>query len=130
ARATQAFHTAHQRLYSHCDPHSAVQIVNLRVSAIGRTDHVPVPKITRGTADARRAQKGERQVHFQESGRYLVARIYDRERLAANNRIRGPAMIEQADSTIVVPPSCEIEIDAHGRLLMRRASPRASRHRR
>jgi N-methylhydantoinase A len=123
-RATAAFHQAHQRLYSHNDPASAVQIVNLRVSAIGRTDRIKPRKVAVGTANAKQAQKGERRVHFQETGRYVATRIYERERLIAGNRVSGPAVIEQADSTILVPPSYQAQVDPYGRLVMTRGVKR------
>ncbi len=116
--AIDAFHAAHQRLYSHCDLESPVQIVNLRVSAIGRTDRIALHRIAEGSASPKRAQKSERQVHFQEVGRYLPTRIYERDLLLARNRITGPAVIEQADSTIIVPPSYTARVDAYGRLIM------------
>jgi N-methylhydantoinase A/oxoprolinase/acetone carboxylase beta subunit len=57
-------------------------------------------------------------VHFQASGRFVDCPIYERDRLRAGNRIQGPAVIEQADSTIVVPPSFNAVVDAHGRIGM------------
>lgn len=119
-RAREAFHAAHQRLYSHCDRDSPVQIVNLRVSAVGRTDRVRPREIAAGSANPRRAQKGERRVHFQETGRYVASSIYERDLLLAGNRIAGPAVVEQADSTIIIPPSYEARVDPYGRLMMTR----------
>ena len=124
--AISAFHAAHQRLYSHCDRESPVQLVNLRVSAIGRTDRIVLHKIAQGSTSPKQAQKGERRVHFQEVGRYLPTPIYERDRLVAGNRIAGPAVVEQADSTTIVPPSYVTRVDAYGRLIMSTA-PGASR---
>ncbi len=116
--AIDAFHAAHERLYSHCDRESPVQIVNLRVSAIGRTERIAQRKIALGPANPKQAQKSERRVHFQSIGRYVPTAIYERDRLAASNRVAGPAVIEQADSTIIVPPSYTARVDPHGRLIM------------
>jgi len=124
-QASDAFHAAHQRLYSHCDRESPVQIVNLRVSAIGRTDRIALREIATGTKNPKPAQKGERQVYFHEAGRYLPTRIYERDQLLAGNRVAGPAIIEQADSTIVVPPSNLAIVDAYGRLIMRDTDKRS-----
>lgn len=101
-----------------------MQIVNLRVSAIGRTDRIRLRKIARGSPTPKRAQKGERRVHFQETARYLATPIYERDLLVAGNHIAGPAVIEQADSTVVVPPSCEARVDPYGRLVMTRTTGR------
>ncbi|MBI3935571.1 MAG: hydantoinase/oxoprolinase family protein, partial [Betaproteobacteria bacterium] len=63
-RACDSFHQAHQRLYSHCDRDSPVQIVNLRVTAIGRTERVRPPRIRSGRGKIEQARKGERPVYF------------------------------------------------------------------
>jgi len=125
-RAQDAFHAAHERQYSYCDRDEAVQLVNLRVSAIGVSGRAKARILGKGTASAKRAQKAERPVHFQETGRVTRVPIYERDLLLAGNRIDGPAIVEQADSTIVIPPSFRAVVDAHGRLVMtRRAAKRA-----
>ena len=117
-RAADAFHAAHQRLYSYCDRGEQVQIVNLRVAAIGQTEHVKPRLIERGSADPKTAQKSERQVRFQESAALKTCPIYERDRLLAGNVVNGPAVIEQADSTTLVPPSFNACVDRHGRLIL------------
>ncbi|MFN2644936.1 MAG: hydantoinase/oxoprolinase family protein, partial [Burkholderiales bacterium] len=114
-RACEAFHAAHERLYSYCDRDEAVQLVNLRVAAVGRTDR-PKPRALERGGGAQAALKARRKVHFQSIGRFVDCPIYERDRLRAGNRIAGPAVIEQADSTIVVPPSFSATVDVHGRI--------------
>ena len=121
-RAADAFHAAHQRIYSYCDRGEQVQVVNLRVAAIGQTEHVKPRLIERGSASPKAAQKGERQVRFQESAVVQICPIYEREHLLAGNVVSGPAVIEQADSTILVPPAFDALVDPHGRLIMTRGS--------
>jgi N-methylhydantoinase A len=128
-RAADAFHAAHQRLYSYCDRGEQVQIVNLRAAAIGQTEHVKPRLIERGSASPKAAQKNERQVRFQESAMMQICPIYERERLLAGNMVSGPAVIEQADSTILVPPSFSAVVDPHGRLIMTRGSSTAEKSR-
>ena len=117
-RATEAFHAAHERLYSYCDRDEQVQLVNIRVAAVGRTDRPKPRLLERGGASAQSAVKGRRKVHFQQAGKFVDCPVYERDRLRAGNRIAGPAVIEQADSTIVVPPSFSATVDAHGRIAM------------
>jgi N-methylhydantoinase A len=120
-RACEAFHVAHERLYSYCDREEAVQLVNLRVAAVGRTDRPKPRALERGGAAAQAALKARRKVHFQTAGRFVDCPIYERDRLRAGNRIPGPAVIEQADSTIVVPPSFSALVDPHGRIVVTHA---------
>ena len=118
ARACKAFHAVHQRLYSYCDREEQVQLVNVRVAAVGRTDRPRPRLLDRGGASAQPALKGRRKVHFQEAGSFVDCPVYERNRLRAGNRVAGPALIEQADSTVVVPPSLSAAVDVHGRIVL------------
>ena len=124
-RAADAFHAAHERLYSYCDRDEEVQLVNLRVAAIGRTEHAKPRTIPSGSASSRAAQKSEREVRFQESGASVMCPIYERDLLRAGNEVQGPGVIEQADSTTLVPPSFMARVDSHGRLIMTQRAARA-----
>jgi N-methylhydantoinase A len=124
-RAADAFHSAHERLYSYCDRGEPVQLVNLRVAALGQTEHVKPKMIERGTSSPKRALKSEREVRFQESQEAQLTPVYERDRLLAGNQVVGPAVIEQADSTIIVPPSFDALVDPHGRLIMTRRAVQA-----
>jgi N-methylhydantoinase A len=117
-RARSAFHQAHLRQYSYSDEAENVQAVNLRVSAVGYTSRMAPLEIPAGKRSPRNALKGERRVYFQEVGNFLKTPIYERSMLLAGNRIQGPAVIEQPDSTVLVPPSFLAEVDPHGRLEM------------
>ncbi|MBI2177402.1 MAG: hydantoinase/oxoprolinase family protein [Candidatus Tectomicrobia bacterium] len=117
-RACGQFHGAHERHYSYCDRRERVQLVTLRVSAVGRTAKIQSPRIPAGGRSPRQAIKGERRVHFQETGDFLPSPIYERALLRAGNRLEGPAVVEQADSTILIPPSFFAEVDARGRLIL------------
>ena len=54
-------------------------------------------------------------VWFPETG-FVTTPVYDRERLAANCRLLGPAIIEQMDTTTVVPPRAKVKNDKFGYL--------------
>ena len=81
--AREQFHSAHERHYSYCDRSERVQLVTLRVSAIGRTTKIRPPQIPAGDRSPRQAIKGERRVHFQEAGDFLPSLIYERALLRA-----------------------------------------------
>ena len=119
-KARRAFHDAHLRQYSYSDEAESVQAVSLRVSAIGLTDRIRPKEIASGSRSAKAALKGERKVHFREAGSFIDCPIYERERLKGGNRVPGPAVIEQPDSTVLIPPSFRVEVDSLGRLVMTR----------
>ena len=129
-RACDSFHAAHERLYSYCDRAEQVQLVNLRVTAIGLTRRAQTRSAKIGAASPRHALKNERNVYFLETGSVAHCPIYERDLLLAGNRIPGPAVVEQADSTIVIPPSFAAQVDGRARLIITRtAAKRAARRR-
>ena len=118
ARTTEAFHAAHERLYSYRDPDAPAQLVNLRIAAVGRTERPQPAAAPLAAASPAEALKASRPVHFQGAADYVCCPIYDRDRLRPGNRIRGPAVVEQADSTILVPPGFTASVDPHARLVL------------
>jgi len=113
------FHRAHEKRYGYADRKRAVGIVNVRVRAIGLTPKPALPRADSAGADARAARMDERDVIF--GGRATKTRVYDRSRLRAGNRFRGPAIVAEYSATTVVLPQWQTRVDAHGNLLMERA---------
>ncbi len=110
-----AFHAKHEQIYGHANPAEAVQLVNLRLTAIGR-----LPSLTlRQRGDAAIARKRERMAWFPGAG-FLPVPVHWREGLAPGIAIAGPAIIEAMDSTTVVPPAWSAAIDALGYIRMER----------
>ena len=56
------------------------------------------------------------------AGGATAARLCDRDKLRTGNRIAGPAIVLQMDTTLVMPPGWAGEVDAYGNLLLERAS--------
>jgi N-methylhydantoinase A len=114
-----AFHAAHQRVYHHHRPQDPVEMVNLRV--VHRYP-LPVPRLARTAApggSGAAARKGTRPVYF--DGAWRETAIYERARLPAGEAIAGPAVVEQADTTTIVPPGWAAVRDPAGNLVVRRA---------
>jgi N-methylhydantoinase A len=61
-------------------------------------------------------------VFFEEAGDYIDCNTYERSRLKANNLISGPAIIEQMDTTTVLPPGETAEVDKCGTLMVELAT--------
>jgi N-methylhydantoinase A len=108
------FHRKHHQTYGHDNPAEIVQIVNLRLTAIGRLEGVALRQVPVGDVAAR---KGSRLVWFRGEGRVDCA-IYARAGLAIGETLRGPAVIEAVDSTIVIPPGWRAKVNADGHLIM------------
>jgi N-methylhydantoinase A len=96
---------------------ATVETVNARVAAIGRTDDVELPRSS-GDADAEGALKGSRDVYFDEVGDFTDTPIYDRARLGAGAAVDGPAVIEQTDTTVLVPPGASARVDAYRNIVI------------
>ncbi|HVC13990.1 MAG TPA: hydantoinase/oxoprolinase family protein [Acidimicrobiales bacterium] len=94
-----------------------VEFVNARVAAIGAAGRAKLPTdTTSGTL--KDARIGERQVYFEEAGGTTSATIYERERLRSGMEFAGPAIVEQLDSTIVLPPGAHARVDDYLHLVI------------
>ncbi|MBS0243454.1 MAG: hydantoinase/oxoprolinase family protein, partial [Proteobacteria bacterium] len=118
AATAEAFHQRHRQTYGHDNRSEPVQIVNLRISAIGE---IPPLRIRQETATGGDALKGRRRTWFRASGE-TEAQILDRARMAAGSKIEGPAVMEALESTILVPPTWIATMNADGYVILTRAS--------
>ena len=116
AQAVGAFHDLHKRLYTYNMPEIPVQLVNLRVTAVGQ---LPRPKPAEmGTAAGAPAVLTHRLVTFRRGEPELETPVYRREELLGGASIAGPAIIEQADTTTVLWPGFTAKVDKHGSILI------------
>ena len=120
ASAVRGFHETHERVYGYARAQQPVELVNF--SAVHR---YPLPRpvlsppasAVGAVGDAR---IGERRVYFAPAG-FVPTALYDRARLPRGSRLAGPAIVEQADSTSVIPPGHLALVEASGNLRIRRA---------
>lgn len=110
-----AFRAAHRKLYGFASDSEPTMIVNLRVTALGRVDRPRLTALLRGDGDCRRALKDCRRVWFDAA---VECPIYDRAGLLAGDVIEGPAIIEQMDTTTVLPPYSRTTADPSGSLIV------------
>ena len=118
ARFEKMFHEKHKALYGHSSRDMHCEFFTLSVTAIG-----PIPKteaacLARGTQDPSEAFKGRRRVFWEEYRQYKDTAIYERSKLKAGNIIIGPAIIEQMDTTTVIPPGQRASIEKHGNIII------------
>jgi N-methylhydantoinase A len=111
-----AFHAAHERLYGHADRQAPAEIVNLRVQLRAARPRVPLREVPTGTTPP--APRTSRRVWL--DGRPVEARVYDRDALGRGARLAGPAIVEQPDTTVLLPAGHVGEVDRFGNLLIRR----------
>lgn len=109
------FHALHRERYAHADPGRPVEVVNLRLRLLLPGMRLSLPPLPEGGPDPSRALLGRRPLWF---GRRHEAPVYARHALQAGNRIVGPALVVQDDSTTAVPPGWQGSVDASGNLLL------------
>ncbi|MGW4421410.1 hydantoinase/oxoprolinase family protein [Streptosporangium sp. NPDC004631] len=114
-QAVEDFHTSHTERYSYAMRDVEVQLVHARLAVSGVLPHPPRGRIA-GRAEGDAALPG-RDVHFHETG-WVPARIFDRERLAGGQSVAGPAVIQDYDSTITLPPGSTAQVLDDGGLLV------------
>jgi N-methylhydantoinase A len=112
-----AFHARHEQTYGHANRSEHVQLVNLRLTALGRLPDLVLAQ----RADAASARVRSRDVWFAETG-FTRTEVHWRDGLAPDARIAGPAIIEAMDSTTVVPPGWQARINELGYIVIARSA--------
>lgn len=111
------FHEAHNNLYGYYDKAKTIQLVNFRLGAIGEIIKPNIEPIER-KSHSELNPIDSRMVRFEGSKNYISTKIYDREELDVGDVIIGPAIIEQMDSTSVIPPAWEATVDEFKNLVV------------
>ncbi len=118
-RAEEAFHQAHFEEYGHRFKEGGVEIINIRVEASGLMDELPTPAPAEGSGlDA--ALIETRDVVFDVDGKptAVPTNFYNREHMGVGTTFEGPAVIEQYDTTTVVPPAFTGVVDEAGNIVI------------
>jgi N-methylhydantoinase A len=110
------FHETHRRRHGYEAPEASVQLVNVRVAL--RVPPAPLPPTPPPAAGAAPKPVGARDVFFEEAGRFVSTPVYARGRLPAGFTLTGPAMVEQMDSTVVLPPDVTAAVDGSANLVV------------
>jgi N-methylhydantoinase A len=114
ASLAAAFHDRHRTLYAHADREAPVELIDLRLTAIGATPKPPLraaaPAAEPARPAGRRPVRHDRTVHD--------AAVYRRDDLRPGHRFAGPAIVEQDDTTTLVPAGWRAEVDPLGLLVL------------
>ena len=118
----KAFHAEHNRLYGYSldELDVAIEIINVRVQAIGQTDKPVFQEIERVAEDPSAALKGERSVYLPETQEFAEVPIYDGHKLQYGHKVSGPAMIEEVTTAIFVSDSFDCIVDQLGSFVLYR----------
>ena len=117
ARAiSDSFYRAHLQRFGYADRNEPVEIVNLRLKLDLAVEKPDLELGASAASDVSQAEVERVSVVFREGE--METPLYQRDRLAAGHRIEGPALVVQLDTTTVVPPGWQGEVDAYGNLLL------------
>jgi len=108
--ATRArFLETYERIYGYAEPGGELEIVDYRVTASAPAPPFELPRHARGEA-AGDAARGSRDCYFPGAG-FVESPVWDRYRLSAGARIPGPAIVQERESTTVIPPGAAAIVD-------------------
>ena len=110
----EAFHELHERLYAHADRAADIELVDLRATISGATPKPELRRPARGSGPA--TTRGRRAIHYRKQ-RHDAA-IYRRGDLLAGQLLDGPAIVEQDDTTTLIPAGFRAEVDGFGNLVV------------
>ena len=118
AAALANFHNEHERAFAFRDESRVVEVYAVRVVAIG---HVPKPPSASATASpgALPSPTGHRPVFFSEANDYVDTPVYRRDALPSGVTLKGPAVVEQLDSTVVLSPGTISTVTADRHIVTR-----------
>ena len=109
----KAFHASYAQVYGYSDEHADLEILNLRTTAIGVTRKPDIA--VRGTDRSAATASRERRIFL--DGAPRTARVLDRASLEPGVRLDGPVIVEQYDTTVLVPPGYTVTADHTGNLI-------------
>jgi N-methylhydantoinase A/oxoprolinase/acetone carboxylase beta subunit len=112
------FHKAHRKLYSYHHEQRAVEIVNIRLKAVGTTKKIKLKRLPPKNKNPERAFMKKQAIHYE--GKTWQASVYKRALLATGNEINGPALIVDPESTAFLPLSYTLEVDGFLNLIIQR----------
>jgi N-methylhydantoinase A len=113
-----AFDAQHRRAYGASAPEEDAELVTLRLMAEVSVPQLKLPRIAAGSGRAADARIGRRPLFDLACATFNEADIYERSHLGAGDRLTGPAIIEQYDSTTVVLPGQTLTVDELGNLVI------------
>ena len=117
SKAARAFHAAHAQRFGYADQNAPIEVVNLRLKAVGLSDVDPALVAAADTeGGAADAAVAEEMVMFADGPQRTA--ILRRAGLAPRTNVAGPAVALQMDATTVIPPGWDAQVDDWGNLII------------
>lgn len=114
----ERFHRLHESIYGLRFAQEPIEIVNLRVSVVGKLKTLAVKAASKGRKASDSIKEHRNAYFFGSNEGFMSCPVHDHERLVIGAVIEGPAIVEQENSTIVIPPARVAKLDAHYNLII------------
>lgn len=115
--ALENFHKEHERAYAFSNPDQSVEVYGFRIEAVGIVPKPELPK-EESVGTLIEALREYRNVYFEETGGFINTPIYHRPSVPVGSIISGPAVVEQLDSTVIIPPDFVAEVDNYKNIII------------
>ena len=117
SRIAELFHASHEQLYGFAQPDVDVELMSLRVAAVGDRGGISLD-LTSDAPVGSTKPKGHRAAYVHSEQRKVDVPVYEGSAISSSERISGPAIIEEPTTTIFVPEYFDIELHPSGSYLM------------
>jgi N-methylhydantoinase A len=111
------FETAYAKRYGFAAPGEQIEATTWRLTVLGPKTPVHLPRFEKRAGAVE--PMARREAYFPECEGFAETPVYDRYALFAGSVLEGPAIVEERESTTVLPPGTKAEVDEHGTLLVR-----------
>ena len=116
AAIATVFHSQHKSMYGYSlqDEGTPIELINVRLRAVGLTEKPAYSPEPRAGREAEAALKGERVIHTPDQDEFCSVPVYDGHRTRHGNRITGPALVEQVNTTLLLASAYDCVCDQYG----------------
>jgi N-methylhydantoinase A len=116
----RSFHPEHNRLFGYSleEEKTPIELINLRLLSVGTTKKPRFKQEDYDGENPEKALKKRRKAYLPSEGRYADISVFDGHRLRYGNKVEGPALIEQVNTTTFVTPEHNVLCDRYGSYTM------------
>jgi N-methylhydantoinase A len=113
----EAFTAVYGKTFGHVPPVGEIEIINIRVAVSAQVAAGEL-KVASGKRGGVNALKGKRKAWVGARGRFELLPVYDRYRLAIGAAVRGPAIVEEDSTTLILPPGAVAKVERSGNIVV------------